>query len=45
LNAAVGGAANSAHLYGCAADFTIPAFGSVLDVCKAIEPHLAEWGV
>lgn len=45
LNAAVGGADNSAHLYGCAADFTIPAFGSVLDVCHAIEPHLNEWGV
>lgn len=45
LNAAVGGASNSAHLYGCAADFTVPAFGSVLDVCRAIEPHLAEWGV
>ena len=45
LNAAVGGASNSAHLYGCAADFTIPAFGSVLDVCNAIEPYLAEWGI
>jgi zinc D-Ala-D-Ala carboxypeptidase len=45
LNSAVGGAAQSAHLYGCAADFTVPAFGSVLDVCHAIEPHLHEWGV
>jgi zinc D-Ala-D-Ala carboxypeptidase len=45
LNSAVGGASNSAHLYGCGADFTVPAFGSVLDVCHAIEPHLAEWGV
>jgi zinc D-Ala-D-Ala carboxypeptidase len=45
LNAAVGGAANSAHLYGCAADFIIPDFGSPLDVCHAIEPHLNEWGV
>jgi len=45
LNSAVGGAANSAHLYGCAADFVIPGYGSVLDVCHAIEPHLNEWGV
>lgn len=45
LNQAVGGASNSAHLYGCAADFTVPGFGSVLDTCRAIEPHLVEWGV
>ena len=45
LNSAVGGASNSAHLYGCAVDFTVPAYGSVLEVCQAIEPFLAEWGV
>ena len=45
LNAAVGGASNSAHLYGCACDFTVPAFGTPLDICQAIEPYLAEWGV
>ena len=45
LNDAVGGADSSAHLYGCAADFVIPDFGSPLDVCLAIEPHLNEWGV
>ena len=45
LNAAVGGASNSAHLYGCGCDFTIPAFGTPLDVCRAIEPHLAELGI
>lgn len=45
LNSAIGGASNSAHLYGCACDFVIPAFGSVLDVCHAIEPHLALLGV
>jgi len=45
LNSAVGGASNSAHLYGCAADFTVSAFGSVYQTCKAIEPHLKEWGV
>jgi hypothetical protein len=42
LNAAVGGATNSAHLFGCAADFTIPGFGSVSDVCHALMPRLAE---
>lgn len=45
LNAAVGSAGSSAHLYGCAADFTIPGFGSVEDVCHAIKPHLAEFGI
>ena len=45
LNAAVGGASNSAHLYGLAADITIPAFGSPLDICRAIEPHLADFGI
>jgi len=42
LNDAVGGAQNSAHLYGCAADFTCPAFGSPIDICEAVEPYLEE---
>ena len=41
VNDAVGGAANSAHLYGLACDFVIPDYGSPLDVCKAIEPYLS----
>jgi zinc D-Ala-D-Ala carboxypeptidase len=45
LNAAVGGASNSAHVWGGAADFIVPAFGSVRDVCHAIEPHLGAWEV
>ncbi len=36
LNEAVGGAANSAHLSGWAADITIPGFGSPLQVCRTI---------
>ena len=36
LNAAVGGAANSAHVIGFAADLTCPGFGAPLPVCKAI---------
>lgn len=45
VNALIGGAENSAHLYGCAADFTVPEFGDVTAVCHAIEPHLAELGI
>ena len=45
LNQMIGGADNSAHKYGCAADFTVPEFGNVSDVCHAIEPHLAELGI
>ena len=36
LNTAVGGAKNSAHLKGLAADFTAPAFGSVIEVAQKI---------
>lgn len=45
VNDAVGGADNSAHLYGLACDFVIPDFGTPLEVCKAIEPHLKMLGV
>jgi hypothetical protein len=41
VNALVGGATNSAHLYGLACDFVIPAYGSPRDICLAIEPHMA----
>lgn len=37
VNAAIGGARNSAHLRGLAVDFTCPGFGSHLAVCRAIE--------
>lgn len=36
LNTAIGGAATSAHLYGCAADFTCPAFGSPYMICELL---------
>jgi zinc D-Ala-D-Ala carboxypeptidase len=36
VNRAVGGAQNSAHMLGCAADFSCPSFGSPLDICRAI---------
>lgn len=36
LNRAVGGATNSAHSQGLAADFICPGFGSPLDICKRL---------
>ena len=36
LNAAIGGAKNSAHMSGFAADFVCPLFGSPLDIVKEI---------
>lgn len=45
LNSAVGGATNSAHRWGGAADFTVPAYGSPLEVCRALEPHLGEFQI
>jgi zinc D-Ala-D-Ala carboxypeptidase len=36
LNKAVGGAKNSAHMLGLAADFSVPSFGTLLQVAKAI---------
>lgn len=36
LNRAVGGVGHSAHMDGFAADIVCPAFGSPLDVCRAI---------
>jgi zinc D-Ala-D-Ala carboxypeptidase len=45
LNAAVGGVGNSAHLYGAAADFSIPGFGDPTAICAAVKPHLVELGI
>ncbi|MGC4076269.1 MAG: D-Ala-D-Ala carboxypeptidase family metallohydrolase [Rubrivivax sp.] len=36
VNAAVGGAPSSAHLSGCAVDFTAPAFGSPRQICRRL---------
>jgi hypothetical protein len=36
LNAAVGGATNSAHMTGLAADFLCPGFGNPLEICRKI---------
>src|SRR5262249_33029383 len=40
LNAAVGGASNSAHMYGCAADITISGFGNPKQICQLVQQHL-----
>lgn len=37
LNKAVGGSSNSAHCKGFAVDFTCPAYGTPLKICKAID--------
>jgi hypothetical protein len=45
LNAIVGGVPSSAHLSGRAADILVPTFGTPMEVCSAIEPHVAELGI
>ena len=45
LNEEVGGADNSAHMSGYAADFTVPAFGDPLMICKEIEPYMESMGI
>ena len=42
VNMMVGGSKNSAHTHGLAADFTCPGFGSPIDICERLEPHMAE---
>jgi zinc D-Ala-D-Ala carboxypeptidase len=45
VNALVGGSTNSAHISGLACDFIVPAYGTPLDVCHTLEPHLDTLGV
>jgi hypothetical protein len=40
LNAAIGGASNSAHMYGCAADFTISGYGTPKQICKFLQKSI-----
>ena len=39
LNARIGGAQNSAHVQGLAADFTCPQFGTPVDTCRELLNH------
>lgn len=43
LNAAVGGAHDSAHLYGRAADFICPSFGTPKQICLQLMRYRLEW--
>lgn len=45
LNKLVGGAADSAHLAGCAADFISPRFGTPLEICKFIHAGIASFPI
>ena len=45
VNEAVGGSSSSAHIHGMAADFICPGFGTPLQICKALEPHMRELGI
>lgn len=45
LNRAVGSSGTSDHLKAAACDFKAPAFGTPLDICKALVPHMSVLGI
>ncbi len=45
LNSAIGGSGKSRHMLGLAADFTAAAYGPPIEICRAIEAHLAEFEI
>jgi len=45
LNARIGGAANSDHMQGLAADWIAPRFGTPFDVAQALAPHVSSLGI
>ena len=45
VNKAVGGSKASKHMHGLACDFSCPGFGSPLEICKALEPHMQTLGI
>jgi hypothetical protein len=42
VNRATGGSSSSAHMQGLAVDFVVPGFGSALEICHALTPHMHE---
>lgn len=45
VNELVGGSKNSAHMSGLACDFSCPGFGTPLQICRKLEPHMRELGI
>lgn len=45
LNAAVGGSRSSDHVFALAADWTAPAFGTPLEICRALVPKVDFLGI
>jgi zinc D-Ala-D-Ala carboxypeptidase len=45
VNSAVGGSKSSAHMSGLAVDFSCPGFGTPLQICKKLHPHMKELGI
>lgn len=45
VNRLVGGASNSAHRWGGAADISAPNCGDPLAICRKIEPHMVALGI
>ncbi len=45
VNKLVGGAVNSFHTKGLAADFTCPGFGNIDSICRALYPKMQEFGI
>jgi zinc D-Ala-D-Ala carboxypeptidase len=41
VNRLVGGSTSSAHMSGLAVDFICPGFGTPLQICHALRPHMA----
>lgn len=45
LNLAIGGSSTSDHVRARAVDWKAPAFGTPLDCCRALAPHVAALGI
>lgn len=41
VNKVVGGSSNSAHMSGLAVDFTVPGFGTPIEICHKLSAHMA----